>query len=114
MSQVFPDECLLSREDRNVFLDTRFPEEYPCEGCPRQDCEIKERIHTVCAMGTNIEEDFHSMKCGRCGSRMFKWKINGRTRTWACDGSIRDYLNGKTRLEWCGFTFSTAGNLSSW
>jgi len=106
MSQVFPDECVLSKEDRNVFLDTRFPDEFPCEGCPRLDCEIKTRIHTACVMGKDIEEDFHSITCGRCGGRIYAWKISGKSRTWYCKGDNDGFP--------CTYTYTLRAVLSEW
>jgi len=106
MGPVFPEECILSKDHRNVFLDTRFVDEFPCEGCPERGCEIKTRITTACVFGSGIEEDFHSITCGRCGGRIFAWKIEGRARTWFCTGDWDGFP--------CSYTYTLRSVLSEW
>lgn len=106
MSQVFPDGCLLPREERGVFLETRFSGEFPCDGCPRAECEMKGNLATAGVMSPGIEEDFHSITCGRCGARMIAWKISGRSRTWECHGDWDGFP--------CTFTYTLRAVLSEW
>ena len=108
---VFPEDCLLSREYKGVFFDTRSPDEFPCEGCPRMDCEVKERITTACILGKDIEEDFHSINCNRCGARMFAWTISGKSRTWICTALVEGEFDSTWK---CGWTYTQRVALAEW
>jgi hypothetical protein len=111
MVLTFPEECVLSREERGVFLDTAFPSEHPCEGCPRSECEVKLRLDTASVLGGGIESDYHAIKCGRCGAAMVRWRISGRARTWECSAVVPDAYDNEFP---CGFTYTTRSVLAEW